>query len=194
VKTEDLISLLARDATPVRRGLLQMRLVGFALMGAFIALFILIPWLGLRPDLSEAVSGMNFWMKAIYTFGLGAAGFALTERLARPGARGGIGWLLAAVSAGLIAAFAINQLMATPPEQMREVLMGSTWDTCPLNILALSLPGQAMLLWSMRKTAPTRPMLAGAAAGLLAGGLAATLGVILSALTGAIVGSRALRW
>jgi hypothetical protein len=65
----------------------------------------------------------------------------------------------------------------------------------------------------MRRFAPTRPTLAGAAAGLLSGGLAATvyglhcqetaipfvaifytLGIVLSTAAGAIIGSRVLRW
>jgi hypothetical protein len=103
--------------------------------------------------------------------------------------------------------------MSTPPDQMRAALMGSSWDKCPWRILVLALPGLAVLLWTMRRFAPTRPALAGAAAGLLAGGVAATvyglhcqeiaapfvalwysLGVILSTGLGAIIGSRALPW
>lgn len=213
MKTDDLITLLARDATPVKRGMLPMRLVLFALLGALAAFVILFPWLGIRPDLAEAVTGATYWMKTTYTFGLGLAGFALVERLSRPGAKGIVGWGLAGFFAVVIVAIAISQMMSTPPEGVRDALMGTTWDKCPWRIFALSIPGLGAILWTMRRFAPTRLVLAGAAAGLLAGGLAATvyglhcaetaapfvalwysLGVLLSAVAGAIVGPRVLRW
>ncbi len=213
VKTDELIALLSRDATPVKRGALPQRVALFAALGAIGAFIILVPWIGMRPDLSEAVMGVTFWMKAIYTAGLGLAGFALFERLARPGAKGQIGWVLAGLFVIAIVAIAIYQMMSTPMDQMRAALMGLSWDKCPWRILVLSVPGLALLLWTMRRYAPTRPMLAGAAAGLLAGGVAATvyglhcqetaapfvalwysLGVVLSTLAGALLGSRILRW
>lgn len=213
MKTDELIALLARDASTVKRGALPARVGMFALAGAVASFGILVPWLGIRPDLAEAVGGSTFWMKALYTFGLGIAGFALVERLSRPGAKGRIGWVLAGFFAAVIIAMAVSQMMSTPPDQIRAALMGSSWDKCPWRILVLSLPGLAVILWAMRGFAPTRPALAGAAAGLLAGGIAATiyglhcqeiaapfvalwysLGIILSATVGALIGSRLLRW
>ena len=213
MKTDELVALLARDATPVKRGALPMRIGIFSIVGAIAAFGILVVWLGIRPDLAEAVTGSTYWMKTLYTFGVGIAGFALVERLSRPGAKGRIGWALAGFFTVAILAIAASQLIATPPEQMRAAFMGSSWDKCPWRILALSLPGLAVILWTMRRFAPTRPALAGAAAGLLAGGIAATvyglhcqeiaapfvalwysLGMILSAIVGSLIGSRLLRW
>ena len=170
MKTDELVALLARDATPVKRGALPMRIGIFSIVGAIAAFGILVVWLGIRPDLAEAVTGSTYWMKTLYTFGVGIAGFALVERLSRPGAKGRIGWALAGFFTVAILAIAASQLIATPPEQMRAAFMGSSWDKCPWRILALSLPGLAVILWTMRRFAPTRPALAGAAAGLLAGG------------------------
>jgi hypothetical protein len=213
MKTDELIALLARDATPVKRGALPMRVALFAALGAVAAFVVLVPWLGIRPDLAEAAFGMTYWMKTLYTAGLGVAGFALVERLSRPGAKGRMGWALIGVFAAAIVAIASFQLASTPPEAMRDALMGTTWDRCPWRILVLALPGLAAMLWTMRRFAPVRPALAGAAAGLLAGGVAATiyglhcqepaaafvalwysLGIALSTLAGAVIGSRALRW
>jgi|JI10StandDraft_1071094.scaffolds.fasta_scaffold28227_5 hypothetical protein len=213
MKTDELVALLARDATPVKRRAIPLRLSLFAVAAALAAFVILVPWLGIRPDLAEAVTGPVFWMKAVYTFGLGVAGFALAERFARPGANARLGWIIVAVFAIGIAGLAISQLMSIPPDQLNAALMGSSWDKCPWRILVLSLPGLAALLWTMRQFAPTRPVLGGAAAGLLAGGIAATvyglhcqevaspfvaiwysLGIALSTLAGATLGSRLLRW
>jgi hypothetical protein len=213
VKTDELINLLARDATPVKRGAVPVRIGLLALLGAVAAFVILVPWLGIRPDLAEAVTGPTYWMKTLYTLGVGVAGFALAERLSRPGAKGRIGWAMAGFFAVAITAIAVSELISTPPDQLVAALMGSSWDECPWRILVLSLPGLAVILWTMRRFAPTRPALAGAAAGLLAGGIAATvyglhcdeiaapfvalwysLGIILSAATGGAIGSRVLRW
>lgn len=213
MKTDELIALLARDAAPVKRGALPMRIGMLALVGAVAAFCILAPWLGIRPDLAEAVTGMTYWMKTLYTLGVGVAGFLLAERLSRPGAKGRAGWVLAGVFVAAIMAIAISQVVATPPDQLRAAFMGSSWDKCPWRIVVLALPSLAVILWTMRRFAPTRPALAGAAAGLLAGGVAATiyglhcqevaapfvalwysLGMVLTAAIGAIIGSRALRW
>lgn len=213
MKTDDLIALLARDATPVKRSALPLRIAVLALAGAVLAFGLLVPWLGIRPDLAEAVFGSTYWMKTIYTFGYAIAGFALAERLSRPGAKGWIGWAIIALWIVLAVLFASSQLVTEAPDQMHAALMGSTWDKCPWRILLLSLPGLALILFAMRSFAPTRPALAGAAAGLLAGGLGATVyglhceesaapfvaiwysvGMALSVIVGAVAGSRILRW
>jgi hypothetical protein len=84
---------------------------------------------------------------------------------------------------------------------------------CPWRILALSAPIFAVVIWAMRRAAPTRPALAGAAAGVFAGAVGATvyglfcqeataafvvawysLGIAACAALGAAVGARLLRW
>ena len=56
-----------------------------------------------------------------------------------------------------------------------ELVLGGTWNACPLNIAVLSLPVFVAALWAMKGLAPTRPALAGAAAGLLAGAVGAVV-------------------
>ena len=84
---------------------------------------------------------------------------------------------------------------------------------CVLNMVLLSLPILAALLFGLRFGAPTRPALAGAGAGLLSGALAAslyiahcpddsplfvaawfTLAIAIATGIGALAGSRLLRW
>ena len=213
MKTDELIGLLARDAAPVKSGALPRRLSALAVAGAVVALVIMVPWIGFRSDFPAALADPTFWMKMAYTIGLAAAGFLLAERLSRPGATSRLGWTLAAACAAAITALAFMQLVAMPPAEMPAAIMGGSWDSCPWLIFVLALPGLAAILWTMRRFAPTRAALAGAAAGLLAGGVSATvyclhcdenaapfvavwysLGIAATALTGAIVGSRVLRW
>jgi hypothetical protein len=82
-----------------------------------------------------------------------------------------------------------------------------------MNMVILSLPMLAALLAGLRFGAPTRPMLAGAGAGLLSGAVAAsiyishcpddspifvaawfTLAILIATAIGAMAGSRVLRW
>ena len=91
--------------------------------------------------------------------------------------------------------------------------MGSTALQCPANIARTTLPAFIGSLWAMHRMAPTRPALAGAAAGLLAGAIGAlgytfhctelaapflavwyTLGIGLPAVAGALIGPWWLRW
>jgi len=213
MKTDDLIALMAVDAQkPVSPFPITRRLGPAALIGAVIALLALLAWLGLR-DMGEAVASTSYWMKTLYTAALAVTGFLIAERLARPGAKATRGLVaLLAVFASMLC-IAVVQLAATPPENMGEAFLGSTWDRCPWRIAALAIPGIALGLLGMRRLAPTRPALAGAGVGLFAGGIAATVyglhcaetsatftliwytgGVALSTVIGAIAGWRLLRW
>lgn len=213
METDRLIEGLAADLRPVSPGVVSRRIALTALVGGAVALVVVLAWLGLRQDLAAAVTGPMFWMKAGYAAVLGVAGFWCAERLARPAGSprraAALGLLALMVMGGLGAA----TLMATEPSERAAVWLGHSWRRCPVNILALSLPTLAAALWAMRRLAPTRLRLAGAAAGLFAGGVGATvyglhctetspmflatwysLGMALSAGLGALVGSWALRW
>jgi hypothetical protein len=103
--------------------------------------------------------------------------------------------------------------MVLPRGTWMPLVKGHSWKVCSLRIAALSLPGFAAALWALRRMAPTRPSLAGSAAGLMAGGLGAlayglacnetamtflaswyTLGMLGWAAVGALIGPRLLRW
>jgi len=160
MKTDELITLLARDAAPVKRGAIPRSLAALALGGAVAALVIMVPWIGFRPDFPAALADPAFWMKMAYTFGLGVAGFMLAERLSRPGATSRAGWVLAAACAVAIAALAFAQLLIMPAAEAPAAVFGYSWDSCPWLIFILALPCLALALWIMRGFAPTRTSLA----------------------------------
>lgn len=212
--TQDLIDSLAADLPPARPGTVPLRIAATAAMGGAVALGLVLVFLGFRPDLREVAAGdMMFWMKAGYALVLGLAGFWSAERLARPAGSGRGGFLLMALALGLVILVASVRMMRMPPEMRMPMWLGQSWDVCPIRILMLSIPTLALALLVMRRLAPTRLTLAGAAAGLFAGGVAATayglhctetgaaflatwysLGVALSAGLGALLGPWALRW
>jgi len=212
MRTRDLVALLAEDTGPAGPRPFAPRLLAAAAAGAAISIAILAAWLGFRP-LAPAMHSPSYWMKTAYTLLLTAAALAASVRLARPGGRLGAALLLGVVTVGWLAMMAGQETMRAPPGAMAHLWLGDTWRVCPFRILALAAPILAVVLWAMRRAAPTRPALAGAAAGLLAGAIGATvyglyceeasaafvvawysLGVAACAAIGAAVGARLLRW
>jgi hypothetical protein len=212
MKTQDLVALLAEDASPIRHGALAPRLLGAALLGALVSGLVLVAWLGLRP-MGPAMHSPSFWMKAGYTTLIAVAGLLTTARLARPDGQLGAALGLAFAAAAWLAAMAAMETMRTPSPGLQHLWLGWSWSVCPFRILALAAPVFVAVLWWMRRMAPTRLAHAGAAAGLLAGGVGATvyglyceetaaafvvvwysLGVGACTALGAVVGARLLRW
>jgi hypothetical protein len=212
MRTAELIAALAADAPKVRPTPVMRRMLAACTIGALVAAVALAIWLGLRP-LGEALVTRAFWMKTGYTLALGLAGLLLVGRLARPGARIGRIPLIALAAVVAMGILSVMEMSRTPPGHMRAVWMGHTASVCSLRILALAIPVYLGSVWALRRLAPTRLALAGAAAGLLAGGVGATvyglycaetaatfvvtwytLGVAACAGLGAVAGARLLRW
>lgn len=213
METERLIDSLAADVRPVSPRQVSRWIALTALAGGFVALAVVVAWLGLRHDLAVAMTGRMFWMKAAYAAVLAVAGFWCAERLARPAASPRRGAALGFAAVAVMGALGVVTLMGAEPSERAAVWLGHSWRRCPINVLALSLPTLAGALWAMRRFAPTRLRLSGAAAGLFAGGVGAvlyglhcsetspmflatwySLGMALSAGLGALIGPWALRW
>jgi hypothetical protein len=213
VRTDDLIDQLAAEPRAIPAGAVQRRFVAVAVAGGLAALVMVLAWLGTRQDLAQAMTGRMFWMKAMYTALLGVAGFWALERLARPNGAPRKALLFGALVLALFVGMGFGQWLVADWEHRRSMMMGGSWKVCFRYILTLALPGLAATLVVLRGMAPTRPGLAGFAAGAFAGGLAATvyglhcgestmvfvgtwytLGVLGTGVLGAVVGKWALRW
>ncbi len=212
MRTEDLVEHLSAQASPAGMDR-RPRMLGMALAaGAVVSVAVLIAWLGLRP-LDAAMVQSAFWMKASYSLALALSGGLIVWRLASPTGRVGRAPYVLAAAMAAVGVLAIAQLMRADSEPMGPMVFGHTWKWCALRIITLSLPLTLAFSLAMRRLAPTRLTLAGAAVGLLAGGLAAaiyglycqetsavflalwyTLGVAASGLVGALVGPRLMRW
>lgn len=213
MKTDDLISMLAKGAIAVEPNTLQRRYVAALGWGAFGAMFVMAIWLGVRPDITEAVWLPMFWVKLAFP-GLLFAGALLTAlRLSRPGVQlGRTPFLLAAPVLG-IWLLAVIALLGAEPAGREPLIYGVSWSVCPFYIAGVSAPAFVATLWAMKGLAPTSPSWAGAASGLLAGALGAAiyalhcpemaapflaiwylLGMLIPAVVGAIVGPFLLRW
>lgn len=213
MKTDELINLLASGEGPVDRHALLRRL-GLALLGGGLgALLLTMTLFGVRSDLASVAPTPLFWGKVALPASLALLALTLTRRLARPGVKGGAAWALLAVPIVLVWLGAASSLAGAAPQARSELIFGSTWRTCALNIGLLSLPTFIAVFWALRGLAPTRLRQAGAAAGLLAGSTATLayclhcpemgipfwgiwylLGMLLPTLLGAALGPRLLRW
>lgn len=212
MKTDDLIRTLAADQrrppASVQQLILGALVIGLA--GAT-ALFL---WLvKMRPDFMVAMHNPLFIHKFLVTLGLALPAAGLLLRLLRPGAPRGIWQAAVIIGPAILGLGLAYELMMFDPSTWMRRLVGSNSMVCMRTIPVLSIPLLVALLVAMRWGAPTRPVLAGAVAGLTAGGLAATLyaahciddsplfvmtwyGLAILAVTGVgmIAGWRLLRW
>jgi hypothetical protein len=213
MRTDELIDLLSADSRAIPRHDPAQRLALGAGAGAVVVLLLVLGWLGPRPDLARATAGGFFWIKAAYTGALGVAGFWAVERLGRPGAPVNRAAALGASVVLLFGLVALAQGLGMDARQRLVAVKGVSWTVCTRNIAILAVPIMGVTLSILRQLAPTRPTLAGFAAGAFSGCLAATLyglhcpeatfvfvalwytlGVVVSAGIGAALGRWVLRW
>ena len=213
MKTDDLISLLATGAGAVEPHAAQRRYTKALVAGALGALLLMLSMLSIRRDLADAAMLPMFWLKIGFVASVVAASLFAVLRLSRPGAR--IDWVprLIAAPLSVIWVIAAYVLIQADPAERASLFYGSTAAYCPFLIALFSVPAFVSVIWAMKGLAPTRPRLAGFAAGLLSGATAAlvyclhcpeieapfigfwyVLGMLIPAGVGAMLGRVLLRW
>lgn len=213
MKTDELIDRLTGELAPVSRGAVPRTLALGLGAGALVSFAAMWLWLGIRPDLTSAATTSAYWMKFIYTLSLGCLAFWAVERLARPGAGSRLQMTLLAIPVVVLLVLALIQIDGVPRATRMHLMMGASANVCPWRIAILSLPVFAGAFWALSKLAPTRLVVAGAAAGLLAGAFGAwiyafhcdesaapfvviwyTLGIAAIGALGGALGRFLLRW
>jgi hypothetical protein len=213
MKTDDLVTLLATGAGAIEANAVGRRYATALGWGAFGAMLLMAITLGARPDLGDALRLPMFWVKLAFPASLAVAGLLAALRLARPGAP--LGRVPVALAVPVLATWCLAavELSGVPAPERADLVLGNTWDVCPLYIALLSAPVFVAALWAMKGLAPTRPARAGAVSGLLAGAIGAMVyalhctemaapflgvwylaGMLIPAAAGALLGSRLLRW
>ena len=174
METDQLIRTLAADNTH------RARPVGFVLAltllaAAPVSAAMFFAELGVRPDVMAAMRNPFFDLKFAVTLALAISAIAVSLHLSRPEASlSGFGWMLL-IPAGLLVAGISGEMMMPQRMPVMTRLVGSNSMVCLTAIPAMSLPLLAAAMFGLRHGAPTRPVVAGAIAGLLSAGLAATL-------------------
>ena len=214
MRTDELVEMLARGAEPVPHHAARDRLLAAVTVGMPLSVLVVSLWFGIRHDLADALRQPVLWIKfgVPLTVAL-AAGLSL-RRLTSPGVPAGRGWWLGAGAILALWAMAALQWAGLSEAARADALWGSTWRDCPFNIAVVSLPLLVVVLATVRGlAAPTRPALAGAAAGLLSGALGTVayalhcpesglaflavwyvLGLSIVSAVGAALGPRLFRW
>ncbi len=213
MKTDQLVSLLASGVEPVRPGAATRRIaLALAFSLPLSVAFMMYDW-GLRRDLALAMLWPMFWFKLLFPVAIAAAGFVVVQRLSRPGVQAGPAWIALVLPVLAVWALGLSVWFAAPEAERGPLLWGQTWRQCAFSIAIISAPVFIATLMALRGLAPTRPALAGAAAGALAGGAGAAVyalhcpeltapflavwyvaGIALPVLAGGLLGRFALRW
>lgn len=211
MKTDDFIGMLSTGAGPALRVRFASRLAPVLAAGFLASASGAL--LSLGPVPSAMLGGAALWTKLVYAAAIALACVWLARQLCRPGAPARLAGVAALVVVAAMLIAGLASLLATPaPERLRH-LLGATALRCPWVIMGLALPALALLLRVLRESGPTRPALAGFAAGLLAGAVGAegyalacleesiafialwySAGILLTGLLGAALGARLLRW
>lgn len=213
MKTDDLITMLASGGVAVEPDAAPRRFATAMGWGAFGTLLLMALWLGVRRDIAAASLLPMFWVKLALPGAVLTGALLAAVRLSRPGARVGkaLWWIAAPVLAmWLLAAFTLS---GAEPAARPQLIYGVSWKVCPFFIAALSVPAFVAAWWAMQGLAPTRPLWAGAAAGLAAGAVGALAyalycpemaapfvglwylsGMLIPACVGAVLGPWLLRW
>lgn len=213
MKTDELIDNLSGSLVPVPRHALALRLGLGIGTGAVLAFILMWAWLGIRPDLAQAIETRAYWMKFGYTLGLAGFAFWASVRLSRPAAQAAAAFVGMGVVFAFLFGMSAMRLMQAPAASRMAMIMGSSADVCPWRIIVISVPVFLGTFWGLKAAAPTRLVQAGAVAGFASGALGAwiyafhcdessapfvlvfyTLGISIAGAAGALVAKRVLRW
>ena len=213
MKTDDLVAVLSTNVEPVRRGLVGRTISIAVAAGVVVALGIMFAALGLRADLTTTRATIFMLLKI--AFALAVIGVALRYllRLARPGAERGMSPLTIVVPFAAIALLGAISLGFAPSSHWDMMILGDEWLECLLSIPIIAIVPFAVVIFAVRRAAPTNLVRTGAVAGLLAGGVSAVAyalhctgdslpfvavwygaTIVLCTLAGAALGPRLLRW
>lgn len=212
METKDLIKAISSDARASERPLRALLLYA-CIAASCVAAVVFAVLLGPRPDFAAAAETPRFLLKFVITAVLAATALVQVAILARPGGHPGARAAWLAIAPLLVLAAVLVEFATVPAVDWRARWIGTNALLCLTFIPLIGIGPLAVFLAALRRAAPTRPALAGAAAGLLSGGLAATfyaahcfddspffvatwysLAIVILALVGAGVGRVVLRW
>lgn len=211
MKTDDLIAMLGTNVESVSRGQLARTIGASVLLGAGGALGITLLAFGIRPDLNQ--SWRFLLLKVFFTLGLTVLASIYLFRVARPDTGRKIPVVVLASPFVAIMLLAAISLAAAPVAHWDRMVAGEQWLECLVSIPVIALVPFAVIIWAVRRMAPTDLVRAGGLAGLVAGGVSATgyalhctddslpfialwysATIVLCTIAGAKLGPRLLRW
>lgn len=213
MKTDDLIAMLSTNVERVERGRVERAVGAAVVVGAAAALAAMIVVFGVRTDLNNADASTFLTLKLAFTMATVIPASVHLIRLARSGVEQRTPIVLAALPFVAILLLAAISLAFAPVSHWGERIVGGRWLECLLSIPIIAVVPFAVIVWAVRRMAPTDLGRTGALAGLVAGTVSATgyafhctddslpfialwYGgtIALCTFTGARLGPRLLRW
>jgi hypothetical protein len=213
MKTDDLIAMLATDVEPVDHRQIKRTVSVGVIVGAMVALGVMLFLFGVRADLNATGALIFLLLKLAFTMALIVPASIYLFRLARPGGERKVPMAFVAAPFVAIMLLAAISLAFAPISYWDEMIIGDRWLECLLSIPVIAIVPFAVIIWALRRMAPTDLVLAGALGGLVAGAVSATgyalhcsddslpfvalwYGGTIAICTaaGALLGPRLLRW
>ena len=174
MKTDDLIAMLSTNVEAVDHRQ-TMRTIGTAVAAsAAVVVIAVIFALGLRADLTNANAYISLLLKVAFTVAILVPASIYLIRLARPGGERRTPVALVALPFIAVMLLAALSLTLAPRSHWQRTMMGDQWLECLVSIPLIAIVPFAMIVWAVRRAAPTDLARAGALAGLVAGCLSAT--------------------
>jgi len=172
MKTEELIAMLSTNVEPVDHRS-TVRSIGTAVAAsAVLVMAAVILALGLRTDLMGA-SFIFLLLKVGFLIGILVPASLYLTRLSRPGGERRTSVALIAVPFIALMLLAAVSLTFSPRSHWNHMVVGDQWLECLISIPLIAVAPFAMIIWAVRRAAPTNLARTGAFAGLLAGCLSA---------------------
>ena len=174
MKTDQLIDMLSTNVEPVKGGQAWKPLIWALAIGGAASFCVMLATVGLRTDAAGGIHIGFLALKLLFMLSVIGTGTALLIKLIRPGqeARKLFTFLfLPFLVAGLVG---IVALALQPSSAWDRMILGTEWVSCLFCIPLFAIVPFALLIWALRKGAPTNLERTGAIAGLVAGALGAT--------------------
>jgi hypothetical protein len=174
MKTDQLIDMLSTNVEPVNSGQVWKPLIWALAIGGAASFCVMLATVGLRTDAAGGIHVGFLALKLLFMLSVIGTGTAFLIKLIRPGqeARKLFRFLFLPF---LVAGFAgIVALALEPSAAWHPMILGMEWVTCLYCIPLFAIVPFAVLIWALRKGAPTNLKRTGAIAGLVAGALGAT--------------------
>jgi hypothetical protein len=213
MKTRDLVSRLADDLVPIEPNAVAKRIGRALIQGLTTSTLVLVALYGVRGNMPAMMATPLFWIKLMFPLAVIVPALTLAEQLGQPGASTKRAWMTVLLPILTLWAVVAVILVFTPRGYRLQLMLGSTWRVCTLNIVLLSLPPLGAAMKAMHGLAPPHLALAGAGVGLLAGaegvlvytlygvemsvpfwGIWYVLAIGITTAIGAVLGPRLLRW
>jgi len=213
MNTDRLIDMLSTNLEPVKDGQLWKALSWAIIIGLMAAFGVMLVCFGIRNDLAAGNHSGALVLKTVFALSVVGTGAAFLTKSIIPGQQAGHRLALIFLPFFAASAATLAMVVRQPALASGGMIEGAAAALCLFCIPFLAIIPFALLIWAMRRGAPTDLRRSGAVAGLVAGAIGAAVysfscpsdswvfvflgysgAVALCSIIGAQLGPRLLRW